>query len=85
MALDVPSVRAGALTTSYTWRSPIPDACIGGTGTNRVPCVLGVDEAGRGPVLGPLVYGIAYCAAASHDGLRSLGFAGALSLSLIHI
>ena len=39
--------------------------------------VEGVDEAGRGPVLGPLVYGIAYCPAAYQEKMEELGFAGA--------
>ena len=56
------------LTESYTYHSPKPKA----TG----PYILGVDEAGRGPVLGPLVYGVAYCPAAWQEDLEQLGFAG---------
>lgn len=31
------------------------------------PIILGVDEAGRGPVVGPMVYGISYCSKAYQD------------------
>ena len=67
----VPSVPdSGApLTASYTYHSPKPTA--------KGPYILGVDEAGRGPVLGPMVYGVAYCPASYQEDLENLGFAGA--------
>ena len=64
----IPSTPSSPLTESYTYHSPTPTA--------PGPYILGVDEAGRGPVLGPLVYGIAYCPASWQQDLEQLGFAG---------
>ena len=66
----IPSAPGPSVTLreSYTYHSPIP--------TEEGPYILGVDEAGRGPVLGPLVYGVAYCPVSYREKLEDLGFAG---------
>jgi len=45
------------------------------------PCCMGIDEAGRGPVLGPLVYGICYCPIEDSERLAGMGFADSKTLS----
>ncbi|XP_020248137.1 ribonuclease H2 subunit A [Asparagus officinalis] len=41
---------------------------------------MGIDEAGRGPVLGPMVYGCLYCACSYQKTLSSLNFADSKTL-----
>ncbi|OBZ72190.1 Ribonuclease H2 subunit A [Grifola frondosa] len=71
-SIAIPSIPDSSLplTASYTYHSPTP--------TTPGPYILGVDEAGRGPVLGPLVYGVAYCPVTYQEQLEGLGFAGEL-------
>ncbi|XP_047156867.1 ribonuclease H2 subunit A [Vigna umbellata] len=44
------------------------------------PCAMGIDEAGRGPVLGPMVYGCLYCAQSYLKTLATLSFADSKTL-----
>eukprot|EP00116_Pleurobrachia_bachei_P006227 sb/3466489/ len=64
--MDLECVAENAHTTSVI-KSPIPPP------TLKEPCCVGIDEAGRGPVLGPMVYGIAYCPVSKIPDLTELG------------
>ncbi|KAL6526711.1 hypothetical protein OROGR_015801 [Orobanche gracilis] len=44
------------------------------------PCIMGIDEAGRGPVLGPMVYGCLYCPSSYQKTLSTLDFADSKTL-----
>ncbi len=44
------------------------------------PCLVGIDEAGRGPVLGPMVYGSAFCPMSRMEELKSCAFADSKTL-----
>ncbi|CAI9091369.1 OLC1v1026389C1 [Oldenlandia corymbosa var. corymbosa] len=44
------------------------------------PCIMGIDEAGRGPVLGPMVYGCLYCSVSYQKTLATLNFADSKTL-----
>lgn len=57
--------------SSYSYASPVPQCG---------PVMIGVDEAGRGPVLGPMVYGLCYTAVTRIEDLSAMGFADSKTL-----
>ncbi|KAJ1733093.1 hypothetical protein LPJ61_001724 [Coemansia biformis] len=69
------------LTKSYTYFSPLPPAGTDTAGSDAEGFVLGVDEAGRGPVLGPMVYATCFCRESYYAKLSSVGFADSKQLT----
>jgi len=49
--------------------------------TLSAPCWMGIDEAGRGPVCGPMTYGAAYGPIEGEKRLRGMGFADSKKLT----
>lgn len=43
--------------------------------------MMGIDEAGRGPTLGPMVYGSAFCRVQDEARLKAMGFADSKTLT----
>ncbi|CAH3036999.1 unnamed protein product [Porites lobata] len=60
---------------NLTIKSTIPEV------TLSEPCCVGIDEAGRGPVLGPMVYGICYYPLSRAEEVKNLGLADSKTLS----
>lgn len=60
---------------SIRLESAVPSAC------KNHECMLGIDEAGRGPVLGPMVYGAVYCPVSHASQLKEMGFADSKTLT----
>lgn len=56
-----PSVPLPTPLHTYTNFSPVPSSIRNYKEDEPLNIIIGIDEAGRGPIIGPMVYSIAYC------------------------
>ncbi|KAL7063261.1 hypothetical protein AAHC03_0617 [Spirometra sp. Aus1] len=87
--------KAPQLLPSFLAYNDFLEDCLAGSGDSRTtssiqflsddvktgPCMLGIDEAGRGPVLGPMLYACAIASTAKSENLRGMGLADSKQLT----
>uniref|UniRef100_A0A060TAQ0 Ribonuclease n=1 Tax=Blastobotrys adeninivorans TaxID=409370 RepID=A0A060TAQ0_BLAAD len=73
---SIPDQATQDIHDSFTYLTKVPIKA-----QAKEPCILGVDEAGRGPVVGPMVYALSYCPVSFAEDLKKVGFADSKQLN----
>lgn len=69
-------------TLGTSWQRSLAEKNASNTADLNEPHMVGIDEAGRGPVLGSMVYGVAWCPINKLDALRAIKVADSKTLTL---
>lgn len=75
---DLSGITAGPVDSSRTetWMHTLAEKNQNNTFDIKAPHMLGIDEAGRGPVLGSMVYGVCWAPIEKLEELKSIKVAG---------